>query len=135
MTVTATYEQKTPSFTVTIVEFPYDQVSLVEQYFLMLEIFGPKLLSYMIGAEELDSSDRATGSTSLLYFYNGRVKRLETLYKASHMILSVDSIHILRMWIIGQNSELDYNPPATKIRDGELNQVLAAADSYRNGGF
>lgn len=134
--LTAVYEQATPSLDLPVIEAPYNQVQLTAQYLLMLEIFGPDLLDYMLGMEEPDNpDDQTTNSTSLPYLYNGRIDRLRLLYKISQIILSIDNIQILYMWIIGQNPDLDYNPPAAKIRDGELLQVLGAADSYRLGGF
>lgn len=136
MTLTAVYEQETRSFTVPAIEAPYEQVNLAEQYIQMLEIFGPDLLDYMLGMEEPDGpDDQTTNSTSLPYLYNGRIDRLRLLYKISQIILSIDNIQILHMWIIGQNPDLDYNPPATKIRDGEFLQVLVAIESYRTGSF
>ena len=136
MTLAAVYEQATPSLTLPTIETPYDQVQLTAQYFLMLEIFGPWFLSYMLGMEESDDpDDQTTNSTSLPYLYNGRIDRLRLLYKISQIILSIDNIQILHMWIIGQNPDLDYNPPATKIRDGEFLQVLVAIESYRTGSF
>ncbi len=138
MTLTAVYEQATPSLTLPTIEAPYDQVKLTAQYLLMFDIFGPWFLFYMLGMEESgDPDDRAMAidGTSLPYHYNGCKERLRLLYKVSQMILSIDSVHILRMWIIGKNHDLDYNPPAAKIREGEFWQVLAAADSYQYGGF
>lgn len=136
MTLTAVYEQATPSLTLPTIETPYDQVQLTAQYFLMLEIFGPKFLSYMLGMEESgDPDDQTTNSTGLPYLYNGRIDRLRLLYKIAQIILSIDNIQILHMWIIGQNPDLDYNPPATKIRAGEFLQVLVAIESYRTGSF
>lgn len=138
MALTAVYEQETPSFTVPAIKGTCDPIKLTGQYFQMLEIFGYKMLSYMLGTGELGGPDDhapVVQGTTLPYHYSGCRDRLRTLYEASQMILSIDSIHILRMWIIGQNSNLDYNPPAIKIRNGELRQVLAAADSYRTGGF
>lgn len=138
MTLTAVYEQATPSLTIPVIEAPYDQVKLTAQYLLMLEIFGPWFLSYVLGMEESGGPDdraMAVDGTSLPYHYNGCRERLELLYKVSQMILSIDCIHILRMWIIGQNPDLDYNPPAAKIRDGEFLQVLVAANTYQYGSF
>lgn len=138
MTLSTVYKQATPSFTVRDFKGAYDPVDLTEPYIQMLDIFGPKLLSYMLGTEEPSGPDdyaSVADGTRLQYPYNNHKDRLNILVQASQMILSIDSIHILRMWIIGQNSNLDYNPPAIKIRNGELLQVLAAADSYRTGGF
>lgn len=138
MTLATVYKQATPSFTVRDFKGAYDPVNLTEPYIQMLDIFGLNLLSYMLGTEEHSGPNddaSVTDSTRLRYPYNSLRDRLRTLYEASQMILSIDSIHILRMWIIGQNPDLDYNPPAIKIRNGELRQVLAAADSYRTGGF
>lgn len=138
MNLAAVYKQATPSFTVRDFKGSYDPVNLTESYIQMLDLFGPKLLSYMLGREEPSGPDdyaSVADGTRLRYPYNNHKDRLNILVQVSQMILSTDSIHILRMWIIGQNSNLDYNSPAIKIRNGELRQVLAAADSYRTGGF
>lgn len=136
MTLTAVYKQATTSMVPA--EGPYYPVNLTEQYFQMLEIFGPKLLSYMLGTEEPGDPDdhtKVAKGTSLPYQYNGSQDRLRALYEISQMILSTDNIHILRMWIMGQNPDLDYNPPATEIRNGEFLPVFVAADSYLTSGL
>lgn len=136
MTLVTVYKQATSS--VVPVMGAYDSVDLTEQYFQMLKIFGPKMLSYMLGLKEPSGTDdyvSVVDGTSLPYHYNGLRDRLRTLHKVSQMILSTDSVHILRMWMIGQNPDLDYNPPATKIRNGDFLQVFVAADSYLTDGF
>ena len=122
----------------TIEDYPDSVLDLAVQYFSMREKFGPKLLAYILATDEIDDlGDQTAGgpNTSLPYLYNGRKIRLSVLFEVSQMILSVDSVHTLRMWILGRNPNLGFVPPATKIREGRFTQVLAAADSYLAGGF
>lgn len=111
---------------------------LAARYSSMRQIFGPQLLDYILTTDEIDDVDGQTAGDpdiSLPFLHNGRKGRLNLLFEVSQMILSVDSVHILRMWILGQNPDLDFIPPATKIREGEFTRVLAAADSYLAGSF
>lgn len=136
--MTLTFDQVTKPVIVTVEEYSDNVLSLAAQYFFMRKIFGPKLLADILATDEIDDlGDQTAGgpNTSLPYLYNGCKGRLNILFEVSQMILSVDSVHILRMWIRGQNPELDFIPPATKIREGDFAQVIAAADSYLAGSF
>ena len=132
------YDRATQPTMGTIEDYPDSGLDLAVQYFSMREKFGPKLLSYILATDEIDDlGDQTAGgpNTSLPYLYNGRKIRLSVLFEVSQMILSVDSVLVLRMWILGKNPVLDFIPPATKIREGEFAQVMAAADSHLAGGL
>lgn len=137
MTLTFSY-QSTQPVTGKVEEYTDSELDLTAQYFSMRDIFGIKLLSYILATDEIDDlGDQTTGdlNTSLPFSYNGCKDRLRVLFEVSQIILSVDNVHILRMWILGQNPELDFIPPAIKIREGEFTRVMAAADSYLSGAF
>lgn len=95
------------------------------------EGLGAKMLTSMT---QVDSEDDVTG------WVNGAVPAPETeaqlrgIYEVFLILSSRDSVNTTRMWFVGTNPNLNYSAPALVIRDGRVNDAVAAAETFwRNG--
>jgi hypothetical protein len=61
-------------------------------------------------------------------------KRLRSTYQILQLLLSADSSHVARAWIVGMNPQLDDEAPAEVIREGRYKDALIAAKAYVAGG-
>jgi hypothetical protein len=61
-------------------------------------------------------------------------KRLRLTYQILQLLLSADSSHVARAWLVGMNPQLDDDAPADAIREGRFREVLSAAKAYVAGG-
>lgn len=61
-------------------------------------------------------------------------RRVRFAYQVLRLLVSEDSPHTARAWLIGLNPQLGDVPPADAIRDGRLQDVMIAAHAFRSGG-
>ena len=61
-------------------------------------------------------------------------RRLRATYQVLQLLLTVDSPHVARAWLIGMNPQLDDEAPADVIREGRLREALVAAQACVSGG-
>jgi len=57
----------------------------------------------------------------------------EGYYQVLQLLLTVDSPHVARAWLIGMNPQLDDEAPADVIREGRLREALVAAQAFVSG--
>lgn len=61
-------------------------------------------------------------------------RRLRFTYQVLRLLMSEDSPHTVRAWLIGLNPQLGDVAPADAIREGKLQDVMIAAHAFRSGG-
>lgn len=61
-------------------------------------------------------------------------RRLRLTYQVLRLLVSEDSPHTVRAWLIGLNPQLGDVAPADAIREGKLQDVMIAAHAFRSGG-
>ena len=57
-------------------------------------------------------------------------QRLRTAYAIAQLLLIHDSAGTVKSWFIGMNPDLDDVSPAEAIRDGKLDDAMAAANVF-----
>ena len=61
-------------------------------------------------------------------------RRLRFTYQVLRLLVSEDSPHTVRAWLIGLNPQLGDIAPADAISEGKLQDVMIAAHAFRSGG-
>lgn len=59
--------------------------------------------------------------------------RLQVAHRVWQLISDADNAYVARAWFIGANPRLDEHSPVMKLRDGDLQGVLAAAKAFSEG--
>ena len=96
------------------------------------ETLGQKLVAYMTGIADPKGVGRwAQGSQSPR---EDAERRLRAAFQIFHLLITVESVHVVRAWFIGMNPQLDDDSPAEAIREGRLKEALAAANAFITGG-
>lgn len=94
------------------------------------ELFGPKLVAHMAGI----SDDKRVHK-----WVNGErmstqsENRLRAAYQIAWLLLDHDSAETVRAWFIGMNPQLDYEAPATAIREDRHRLAMVAAEAFVAG--
>ena len=91
---------------------------------------GANLLAYILGKSASMVNKWAAGRSEVPSAAEGT---LRTVFYV-RTVLSDDSPHVFRAWMIGFNPQLDDATPAEEVRDGRGAQVLAAARAFAVGG-
>ena len=60
-------------------------------------------------------------------------QRMRTAYEIAQLLLGDDSPRTVRAWFIGLNPQLGDVPPAEAIREGRLQDAIAAARAFAAG--
>jgi hypothetical protein len=96
----------------------------------MRELFGPKLVAYMAGvADEKRVHKWANGEG----MSSQSEARLRSAYQIAWLLLDHDSAETVRNWFIGMNPQLEYEAPATAIREDRHQQAMIAAEAFVTG--
>ena len=61
-------------------------------------------------------------------------RRIRFTYQVLRLLVSEDSPHTVRAWLIGLNPQLGDIAPADAIREGKLQDVMIAAHAFQSGG-
>ena len=96
------------------------------------ELLGQKLVAYMAGVSDPKVVGRWAQGTQPPRDEPDR--RLRTVLKICHLLLSQDNTHAVRAWFIGMNPQLGDDSPAEAMHDGRLKEALATAMSFMSGG-
>ncbi len=59
--------------------------------------------------------------------------RLRAAYQIAWLLLDHDNAETVRNWFIGMNPRLDYEAPATAIREDRFQQAMVAAEAFVAG--
>ncbi len=92
---------------------------------------GAKMLAAMT---QVDSEEIVAGWINGEDLGPDAEARLRGIYEVFLILTSRDSVHTTRMWFVGTNPNLNYTAPALVIRDGRVNDAVAAAKTYSNNG-
>lgn len=60
-------------------------------------------------------------------------RRLQAAHRAWTMISNSDNEHVARAWFIGANPRLEEQSPVERLRAGEIESVMAAANAFLSG--
>lgn len=98
----------------------------------LAERLGHKLTAYLAGGNDPKA---VTGWAQGTRHPRPDVdRRLRAAYQVFVLLASGDSEDTVRSWFIGMNPQLDDRAPIDALRDGDLRDVLVAAQAYRAGG-
>lgn len=89
-----------------------------------------KLVAYMAGvADEKRVHKWANGEG----MSSQSEARLRAAYQIAWLLLDHDSSETVRNWFIGMNPQLEYEAPATAIREDRHQQAMIAAEAFVSG--
>lgn len=101
---------------------------------LLQDLLTRRLTAYLANVQSGKTITRwATGEVTEIRDVEVE-QRLRVAYEVATLLLEHDSQQVVRTWFIGLNPKLDDTPPVNVIREGRLQEVLAAARSYVVGG-
>jgi hypothetical protein len=96
----------------------------------MRELFGPKLVAHMAGV----SDDKRVHKWANGEGMSAQAEaRLRAAYQIAWLLLDYDNAETVRNWFIGMNPQLDYEAPATAIREDHFQQAMVAAEAFLAG--
>jgi hypothetical protein len=97
------------------------------------EILGRALVAELAGVHA-KSVDRWTKAENPEQPRREAEERLRAAFQIAQLLLSEESAHVVRAWMIGLNPQLDDEAPIEAIRAGRLREAMTAAKSYVRGG-
>ena len=100
---------------------------------LLQDVLTRRLTAFIAGVDGKTISRWATGEVATIRDLNVE-QRLRAAYAVARMLLEWGSPQTVRAWFIGLNPHLDDSSPASALRDGNLQEVIAAARIYVAGG-
>lgn len=102
---------------------------------LLQELLSRRLTAVIVGVKDGKTIARwAAGETADIRG-GDREQRLRTAYQIAFMLLqSSDSPQVVKAWFIGLNPQLGDVAPAEALREGRLQEALAAARAFVIGG-
>jgi hypothetical protein len=93
---------------------------------------GKKLVAYIVGVGDSKTVGRwATGERNPTADNEARLRLAFQIY---WLLTPVESAYTIRAWFAGLNPLLGDESPATAIRDGRLQQAMAAARAFVSDG-
>ena len=96
------------------------------------EVLGQKLVAHLAGIDDPKRVGRWSKGAQVPR--EEAERRLRAAFQIFHLILANDSQHVARAWFVGLNPQLDDEAPATAIREGHLQDAIAAARAFVAGG-
>jgi hypothetical protein len=97
------------------------------------EMLGRALVAELAGVTP-KSVDRWTKADAPEQPRREAEERLRAAFQIAQLLLSEESAHVVRAWMIGLNPQLDDEAPIEAIRAGRLREAMTAAKSYVRGG-
>lgn len=101
---------------------------------LLQELLSRRLTTYIAGVQDGKTVNRWTSGEVTEIRDHETEQRLRTAYEIAQLLLADDSPRTVRAWFIGLDPHLGDTSPAEAIREGRLQDVLAAARAFRVGG-
>jgi len=100
---------------------------------LLQELLSRRLTAYIAGVKDGKTVARwASGEVADIREPETE-QRMRTAYEIAQLLLGDDSPRTVRAWFIGLNPQLGDVPPAEAIREGRLQDALAAARAFAAG--
>ncbi len=94
------------------------------------ELLSRRLTAYIAGVGDGKTVTRwATGEVTVIRDHQTE-QRLRTAYEIAQLLLEGDAAQTVKAWFIGLNPQLGDVSPSEAIRDGHLNESLAAARAF-----
>ena len=109
--------------------------SLSEIARFLQELLTRRLTAYIVGVKDGKTVTRwATGEVTEIRDFEVE-QRLRTAYEVALLLLGGGSPQVVRNWFIGLDPTLGDVPPAEAIREGRLQESLAAARAFLAAGM
>lgn len=104
------------------------RTSPVQMVQSLRDTLSTQLLAYMTGQSERTIQRWARGDVADIRQDNKR--RLVTAYEILQLIDRFEAPGVAKTWFIGTEPQLDFVMPAKALREGQLEEALAAARSF-----
>ena len=97
---------------------------------LLNDVLSRRLAAYVVGAKDGKTVTRwATGAVTEIRGHETE-QRLRAAYEIALLLLEEEAPRVVRAWFIGPNPQLNEVAPADAIRQGRLQEALAAAKAF-----
>ena len=97
---------------------------------LLQDVLSRRLVAYIVGVKDGKTVTRwATGEVTEIRSHEME-QRLRTTFEIALLLLGEDSPQVARAWFIGLNPRLNEVAPVDAIREGRLQEALAAAKAF-----
>lgn len=94
------------------------------------ELFGPKLVAYMAGVSDEKRVHKWANGEGMS---SQSETRLRAAYQIAWLLLDHDQAETVRAWFIGMNPQLEYEAPASAIREDQHRLAMVAAEAFITG--
>jgi hypothetical protein len=97
------------------------------------DLLSRRLVAYIANVKDAKTVSRwAKGEGGAIRYESEQ--RLRTAYEIALLLRVFDSPRVIKAWFIGLNPQLGDESPADSIREGRLQEALAAARAFVTGG-